>query len=91
MDVRAHTERPDGVVGTGAPAHDVPCSVDGHVEFRCPHQSRHIRATFQVGIAVGDATHASLWVLANLGERLQMRVQSRAVDAECGLPRPETE
>lgn len=58
---------------------------DSDVELRRTHEPDHVVAASEVGVAVGDAAHAALRILAELGQCREVGVETRTVDAEAGL------
>ena len=69
----------------GATADDVAGEVDRRIELRGAHPFDHDGARRLVDVAVGNARHAALRVLSELGERGEVRVDALAVHAELGL------
>ena len=81
--MRPEQQRLERRVRPGAFANDVPGHVDGRVEPRLAHQAHHVRASLLVEFTVRGSAHASVLILAELGERHEVLGDPVAVDAEC--------
>src|SRR6476620_946900 len=79
VDRRADKQRLERGVAAGARTDDISSEVNMDIQARSLHQADGILAALEIGLGVGDTTHAALWVGAELRELFQMFMDALAV------------
>ena len=79
--MRADHQRLERRIAARSRAHDVSRGVNRHFQFGVAHERHDVLAPLEVGVAIGDTTHSTLRILAELRQRLEVRRYSRSLDA----------
>src|SRR5438128_4583639 len=73
------------IIAACVPADEIPGRIYRRIKLRRAHQLHHVIASPSIGFGVGDAADAALWVLAELSQRREMVVETRAIGAWSSL------